>query len=151
VAYWSCAQLQPNRVRLALHFLELNGFATYCPRVYTEGRSLPDYLFPGYAFVSIESQWHIVRRTPGVAKLVMHDDQPARVADRVIADLRSREAADGLVHLRGDRIRITAGAFQGLTGIYQGMKSRERVEVLLALLGAERRLVLAKRDILRLP
>ena len=62
MAYWACAQLEVHRERLALHTLNLAGYATYLPRVRiqrnavggrkaTEG-SAP--LFPGYAFVSIE-------------------------------------------------------------------------------------------------
>jgi hypothetical protein len=62
MVYWACAQLEVHRERLALHTLDLAGYATYLPRVRiqrnavggrkaTEG-SAP--LFPGYAFVSIE-------------------------------------------------------------------------------------------------
>ena len=36
MAYWSCAQLEINRVELALHFLKLGGFATYTPRIRVE-------------------------------------------------------------------------------------------------------------------
>jgi hypothetical protein len=31
--YWAAAQLQPNRTRLALRLLDLNGYQTYCPRI----------------------------------------------------------------------------------------------------------------------
>ena len=72
MAYWACAQLEAHRERLALHTLDLAGYATYLPRVRiqrgedagrkpTEG-SAPR--FPGYAFVSIELQWHAARWSP---------------------------------------------------------------------------------------
>ena len=45
-------------------------------------------LFPGYIFVLIELQWHAIRRTPYVVRLIMNGDQPARVPDRIIEELR---------------------------------------------------------------
>lgn len=80
-------------------------------------------------------------------------DEPAHVPERVINDLRARER-NGLIVLpvkpglrRGDQIRITAGPFEHRLAIYDGMKSRERVEVLLAMLGRVQRVELPKRDI----
>jgi transcriptional antiterminator RfaH len=98
-------------------------------------------LFPGYAFVLIELQWHAARWSPGVIRLVLDGVQPARVPDRVIADLRSRER-NGLVELSlrpgfrpGDKVRITRGLFAGQPALYDGMRPHERVAVLLQLLG----------------
>jgi transcription antitermination factor NusG len=160
VAYWSCAQLETNRVELALHFLKLNGFTTYTPRVRVE-RKLggPDgtaLLFPGYTFISIELQRHRASRTPGVAKLIMDGEHPGRVPDRIIAELLSREQ-DGVIELprrpafrRGDRVRVVRGALQGQLAVFEGMRSHQRVAVLLAFLDSERRLELERRDIRRL-
>ena len=36
-------------------------------------------LFPGYLFLAIELQWHAARTAPGVARLVMDGERPARV------------------------------------------------------------------------
>ena len=69
-------------------------------------------LFPGYAFVSIELQWHAARWCPGVLRLVLDGAQPARVPDKVIAELRERER-NGLIELppppdfqHGDCVKI---------------------------------------------
>jgi transcription antitermination factor NusG len=42
------------------------------------------------------------------------------------------------------RLRVTAGPFAGHVGLYAGMKPRERVEVLLAILGGAQRVTLPK-------
>jgi transcriptional antiterminator RfaH len=79
---------------------------------------------------------------------------PAVVSDAVIDGIKAREV-DGLVRLAppppefspGDRLRIVQGAFTGQICLFEGMTSRQRVEVLLTLLGAERRVSLAKADV----
>jgi transcriptional antiterminator RfaH len=161
MAYWACAQLEAHRERLALHTLDLAGYKTYLPRVRIQrsavaGRkatkgSAP--LFPGYAFVCIELQWHAARWSPGVVRLVLDGDHPARVPDAVIADLRSREEI-GFVVLpkppgpkRGDEVRIVHGALNGSLAIFEGMRSRQRVEVLLTFLGSQQRVILPRQGV----
>jgi transcription antitermination factor NusG len=77
------------------------------------------------------------------------DVKPARVPDAIIAGLRAREGADGLIELprppglkRGDAVRVIHGPLQGLLGLYEGMKPHERVAVLLQFLGSQQRTVL---------
>src|SRR5262245_47331389 len=97
MSYWACAQLVPQRERLALHCLGLAGYVTYLPRLRVQTRSYgrttvtTPALFPGYCFVLVELQWHTARWAPGVAKIVLDGAAPARVPDAVIAELRGRE------------------------------------------------------------
>jgi transcriptional antiterminator RfaH len=158
MSYWACAQLETRRERTALHFLGLNGFTTYCPRIRTERPSRvgerSTWLFPGYAFVWIELQWHAARWSPGVIRLVSSGGaEPAKVPVSVIENLQSREG-NGYVLLpqppglkRGDKVRIVRGALNGSLAIFEGMRSRQRVEVLLMLLGTQRRVDLPKADV----
>ncbi len=74
---------------------------------------------------------------------------PAAVPDGTHADLKGRETG-GLIELPrppkfrpGDRLRFVSGPFAGHVGLYAGMKPRERVEVLLAILGGSQRVTLA--------
>ena len=67
----------------------------------------------------IELQWYGIKTCPGVGALVMKGMTPARVPDQVIVELRSREK-DGVIELpkprglrRGDRVKVTEGAFKG--------------------------------------
>jgi transcription antitermination factor NusG len=118
VAYWAVAQLQPNRTALALQMLVQEGFTVYAPKL-RERRPIRGRredsevaLFPGYAFVAIELQWHAARWCPGVIRLVMDGLRPAKVSDAVIEEIRSRER-NGAVELpkralrRGDRLHPT--------------------------------------------
>src|SRR5262249_14094029 len=159
MAYWCACRLQPHREALALHCLALNGFETYYPRVRDRrirfGRTIENRpaLFPGYAFVLIQLQWHTARWSPGTLGLIMDGARPAKVADDVIAEIRRRET-NGLIELppppplwRGARVRILRGPLSGHLAIFADMRPRERVEILLQLLGGEQRVTLAKKDI----
>jgi transcriptional antiterminator RfaH len=162
--FWAAAQLVPQRDRFAEHCLRQIGFEVYLPRLrqprIRHGRKVvaaPPPLFPGYAFVFIQMQWHAARWSPGVARLVMDGAAPAAVPDSVITALKARERG-GLIELprppkfrAGDRVKVLHGPFIGQVGLYAGMKPRERVEVLLALLGGSQRVVLGADAVERAP
>jgi transcriptional antiterminator RfaH len=64
------------------------------------------------------------------------------VPNAVIDELKAREH-NGAIELPrrdgfkpGDSVRLTAGPFAGIAGLYQGQRPHERVEVLLMFLGS---------------
>lgn len=154
MGYWCCAQLDGRRERLALHCLGLAGYTVYQPRI-KASRHTSVALFPSYAFVLIDLQWHAARWSPGVLRLITNGGEgPAHVPDRIIDELRSREGRDGLIALPrpprpsgrfqpGDRVRITDGPLTGLVGMVAGMRPHQRIEVLLQMLGSLQRVELA--------
>jgi transcriptional antiterminator RfaH len=161
MSYWACVQLEPNRTRLALHLLDLNGYETYCPR-YRERRvirqrkvEVQSELFPGYAFILIVSgRWYQARWTPGIVRIILAGDCPAAVSNTIIDGLRQRER-NGVIELSrpprfrcGDRVRVSAGTFAGHFGLYEGQRPHERVAILLQLLGGQQRVTLPTSDIL---
>ena len=107
-------------------------------------------LLPGYCFLTVEAQWYAARWSLGVIGLILDGIKPARVADQVIDDLRAREC-NGLVELPkrsglqpGDHVRVLHGPLAGQLGLYAGQRPHERVLVVLALLGGQQRVELAK-------
>jgi len=159
MAYWTCAQVEPHQERAAQHFLGLNGFETYCPRLRvirrSHGRRIETRpcLFPSYLFVVVVTGWWSARWCPHVVRLILNGATPAVVGDQIITEIRQREV-DGLIELapppalrRGTRVRILYGPFTGHLAIFADMKPRQRVEVLLQLLGGVQRVTLAKKDI----
>jgi transcriptional antiterminator RfaH len=102
-------------------------------------------------FVEIDvtlQRWRSIYSTVGVSRLVCNGNQPAPVCDDVIGSLRSREDASGLIRLvhrpnfkSGDKVRVLDGAFYDCFGIYDGMTDRERVAILLDLLGRKVRIL----------
>jgi transcriptional antiterminator RfaH len=157
--YWACARLENRREAVAQHFLKLNGYTVYIPQI-REKRlrrnrrvEIIAPLFPAYAFLVIERQWHSARWSIGVTAIIMDGETPARVPDQVIDEIRRREVR-GAVELApapglkiGQRVRVSGGPFQGQLGLYAGMKPHARVEVLLAVLGSQQRVILPRSGI----
>jgi transcriptional antiterminator RfaH len=157
--FWACARTESKREIVAKRFLELAGFEVYVPHV-REQRirrhrkiDVISPLFPSYAFIVIEQQWHRARWSIGVAALIMDGEHPARVPDQVIAGIRAREVR-GAVEIPkssglkpGDHVKILGGPFRGQLALYAGMKPHQRVELLLALLGSQQRAILPRADV----
>jgi transcriptional antiterminator RfaH len=160
MGYWAVARLQPRHEHFGLIHLGLNGYTTYYPRVRERhtrrGRRIEirPPLFWGYCFFVVQDGvWYTARWSIGVIGVIMDGIRPARVPDSVIEEIKSRER-DGLIDLpkppplrRGARIRILHGPFSGHLAIFADMKPRQRVEILLQLLGGEQRVELPKADI----
>jgi transcriptional antiterminator RfaH len=151
-------QTQANAENKAAVHLARQGFTTYVPRYLKKRRharrveTVAAPLFPRYLFVEIDlavQRWRSIYSTVGVSRLVCNGDRPAPVPDDVIGSLRSREDISGLIRLvhrpnfrTGDKIRILEGAFYDCLAIYDGMTDRERVGILLDLLGRKVRISL---------
>jgi transcriptional antiterminator RfaH len=159
MAFWACARLEPRREAVAQHFLGLAGYQVYIPQI--REQRLRSHrrveviapLFPAYGFILIQAQWHSARWSIGVSAIIMDGQAPAKVPDQVIDEIQRREIR-GAVELpklpgmkAGDRVRVLGGPFKGFAGLYAGMSSRQRVEVLLTILGGQRSVTLPRGDI----
>ena len=155
MSYWAVVQTESQRERFAVKNLESGGFETYLPQI--KLRRVPEPrcyapLFPTYVFVRIVDRWHAASRMMGVIRLIMAGEQPARLSEDVMAEIRSREGRDGYIKLaprtlkNGARVRIISGQFQGHIGLYDGQSAKERERVLLDMLGRSVRVELARND-----
>lgn len=157
-AQWYVVQTQLNAENKAVVHLTRQGFATYLPRYLKRRRHarrvdvVAAPLFPRYLFVEINmavQRWRSIYSTVGVSRLVSNGEFPAPVPEQVISLLKARENTSGFIQMDqrpkygvGDRIRVVEGAFFDCFGIYDGMSDRERVRILLDLLGRKVRVLL---------
>jgi transcriptional antiterminator RfaH len=157
-ARWYVVQTHVHAETKAGTHLERQGYATYLPRYLKRRRharrieTVAAPLFPRYLFVAIDrasQRWRSIQSTIGVTHLVCNGEEPATVPHGVIEGLRGREDERGLITLdtrprfaRGEKIRVVDGIFDACTGLFEGMADRERVAILLDLLGRKVRVVL---------
>jgi len=154
---WYVVQSQPNAELKAVAHLNRQGFATYLPRYLKRRRHarrvdvVASPLFPRYLFVSIDmtaQRWRSIYSTVGVSSLVGTGDAPLPVPGEVVSTLRKREDDAGFIKLdrrpifsAGDKIRVIEGVFTDCLGLFEGMPDRDRVAVLLDLLGRKVRVL----------
>lgn len=138
--YWTVAVAMSQREDLVKHHLDRAGFEVYVPKIRTAPkRTAP--LFPGYLMVRVVVRWYPIRWCPGVLRLLMNGEQPAKLRDAVVDEIKGREVR-GFVKLpkaptleNGTPVRVLTGMFAGRTAIYAGMSGSQRERVLLDLLG----------------
>ena len=110
-------------------------------------RAVVQFLF----FVRIIEQWRAINTTLGVLCLVRVGDCPAKCPDHEIDSLKAMIDGHGYIRLPeapaapvgrkiaiGAKVKVTAGPFGGLSGLYAGQSTRERELVLLNVLGGQR-------------
>lgn len=155
---WYVVQTRAKAEVKAAHNLIRQGFEIYLPK-YLKRRSharkvesVQAPLFPSYLFVRIDmatQRWRAIQSTFGVSRLVSNGSDPAPVSQQVLSSLRMREDDRGCIRLDkrpkfalGDRVRVVAGVFAENLGLFDGMADRERVGILLDLLGRKVRVTL---------
>ncbi len=164
-APWYVVHSRPRRELMVASLLgEYETTNVFLPEVWQhrkQGKRLVP-LFPGYLFAQIDLERYptsIIRRTPGVIKLVSHDYQPQLVADAVVRSLQERVSQlnnqGGLLphtFSEGDRVLFNEGPFQGLEAVFAGpMHPSERVQVLLHFLGQEQKIEVEVGSIEKVP
>jgi transcriptional antiterminator RfaH len=154
---WYVVQTNPNAEGKAYSHLVRQGFEAYLPRYLKRRRharrieNVLAPLFPRYLFVSVDiasQRWRAIRSTIGVSRLVCNGDVPACVHKGVVHALKLRETAGSGIKLdpqprfaAGERVRIVDGVFGNCFGLFDGMADRDRVAILLDLLGRKVRVL----------
>jgi transcription elongation factor/antiterminator RfaH len=141
---WFVIYTKAKREVFASRELAEKGFVTFCPmfkdHCWNKGniieRKTP--LFPGYLFVhfSLDTDYHRVKWTPGVNKVIGYGDNPVPLKDEIIEFLKGIVNEDGILSKktlqRGDHVIIKDGPFRGFKGILEDKASPSgRIKVLM--------------------
>lgn len=113
-------------------------------------------LFPGYIFARFERGLfgRAVQASQGVVGLVEFGGQPTVVPDSIVGALQSHFPIDEVVEIStdlqpGEQVEIVDGPFHGLKTIVTRINSpRQRVAVLIEILGQTREIELDRRAVL---
>jgi transcriptional antiterminator RfaH len=158
LARWFLVMTKVGNEAHAQAQLERQGYCVYYPRLRQpklfRGRWVDRVvgLFPRYLFLQVSPAQCLapVRSTRGVSSVVRFGSQYAMVPDEIVRDLERRaDPVSGLHRLNRERsfdadsaVRVIAGAFNGLDGVFQREAGDERVVVLLELLGLPTRVLI---------
>jgi transcriptional antiterminator RfaH len=158
---WVAVNTHPHRELLAIQNLRRQDFRTYCPmmtkriRVTRREREVMRPMFPGYVFVAVSralDQWRPLLSTYGVRRVLRCGNELSLLDDEFIQALRAREIGGAIVRPAspyevGQQIRVKRGPFDGVVANIIELDERDRVIVLLDLLGKSVRAGFDIRDI----
>ena len=164
VVCWYLIQTKPAREAVAEFNLLRQSYQVYYPRLLRLRRHRGNWvdqvaaLFPGYLFFRLAPSQELgpVRSTVGVANIVRFGKAYAIIPARIVEDLRARaDPETGFHRLQqcmrfspGSNVRIVAGVFDGLEGVFKRESGDERVVLLLRLLGRDTQVEVPARFVL---
>lgn len=148
---WYAVQCIARKEPGAFQQLQAQGFRVFLPKLEKTVRharrlrTVAAPLFPGYQFVTLDlerDRWRSVNGTIGVSSLVMAGSLPAPVPVGVVESLLAHVDCRGLVRLDvdlcvGQSVRVLSGPFANAVGRLVRLDGRERVRVLLDIMGGE--------------
>lgn len=160
---WYVVYTRPKQEFRADSNLKMWGIETFNPRTKEKARAqdktprssrqlFPRYLFARFAFEDL----HKITFTRGVQSVVSFGNKPTPVDDAVISLIQSRQGEDGFVRFNdefttGDHVRINAGRFAGLEGIFdRSLNGSERVSLLLSTVALQGRLIIERDYVVKL-
>jgi transcriptional antiterminator RfaH len=149
---WCVVNTLPHQESRAEMNLLRQGFRAWLPvtrRVRRHARKVDVVrapLFPGYLFVELDLErdgWSPINGTYGVRRLLVRDARPETLPGRFVADLQRAIGRDGICMpepkcdglMSGARVRITWGPFADCIATILDLAPKERVLLLLELLG----------------
>ncbi|MDX2080130.1 MAG: transcription termination/antitermination NusG family protein [Terrimicrobiaceae bacterium] len=151
--HWYCIKTRPRVERTARHWLETEAeVEVFCPLLSFDRRRgagkmrVIEAMFPGYLFARFDYReaHRRVRATNGVSTIVNFGGKPAIVPDEVIGQLRAAVSGEETIEIcsevrSGDEVQVIQGPFRGIRALVtRVLPGRERVNILLELLGIER-------------
>ena len=138
---------KPNQEQIATNNLIAQSFTVFYPTAIINGKTIA--LFPRYIFVELDENtqnWMPIRSTKGVANFVRFGLRFAKVPNQIIDLIKSQQqqTIDKIIdlssHHQGDTVEIQTGAFKGQQAIFQSYNVRDRVIVLLNLIGQQQKI-----------
>jgi len=158
--FWVVARTKAQREHWAAENVARQGFEFYLPltastrpRRLSKASPKPECLFPRYLFVWTLGPWRSLLSTFGVTGLVMQGERPAILPEKAVEQLLGRTGPDGTVQLPkaslerfapGDEVRVNAGTFSGMRGVYQHHDQGDRARILLDFLGRKTRVLVGE-------
>jgi len=162
---WIVAHCHANAEIKAETHLKRQSFEVFLPKYKTTRRharrvdTVIRPLFPRYLFIKFDAQstpWRPIRSTVGISHIISAGERPLIAPPWVVEQLRQRQDDDGMIvqapeelFKKGDAVQITDGAFSDRLGIFEGLNDRQRVAVLLDIMGRQVRTLVPSEAVRR--
>lgn len=158
---WCVVNTLPNQEMRAEANLLRQGFRAWLPAIRRFRRHARKVdvvrapLFPGYLFVELDLDrdgWSPINSTYGVRRLLAQNMRPEALPGRFVTDLQRSVGGDGACIIEperpgltpGMRVRIDRGPFADCIATILNIAPRERVHLLLEILGGRAKMTISR-------
>ena len=155
--YWVIASYKINEIkRLEVNLLNQK-FAYYLPKITKKKVNSPpkeEVLFPGYIFININiKNYSALKNTKGIKKILKFGNNISYIPDEEIKTFKFLEKSskkDPMISKIkiGQEAIISKGSFRGTIVQIISLPSKNRVNVLLSILGSFRRVNISEYDLI---
>jgi transcriptional antiterminator RfaH len=160
---WYVASTHPRQELRAESNLRRQGFEAWLPKLVRDRRharrvdttSAP--LFPGYLFIAMDMcshRWRAINSTFGVRHVLCHGETPRAVECGFVETLLASADDAGVVSMPGvdelvpgQPLRLVSGPFANYIGTLLSLADKDRVALLLNLLGREVQVRVARSQV----
>ncbi|MEH6632320.1 MAG: transcriptional activator RfaH [Halopseudomonas aestusnigri] len=110
-------------------------------------------LFPGYLFVELDTSvdnWSSINNTFGVRGLIAYGNRLPNLPDKFVSNLKINRTEKDYCDPElkpGEKVKFLTGPFENVIGSLSHMIDRERISVLLDLLGREVKTTVSRFDV----
>jgi transcription antitermination factor NusG len=151
---WAVAHTHPREEdRVVWHAGKL-GYEAWCPKIkYVRRKRLhQEPLFPRYVLIRVSQQWYDLLSLFGLSRLIMDaSKKPATLSNGFIDGLKNGCDREGFYVLRkfvvGQTVRVEKGVLTGTVGVYDGQLAKDRIAVLIEMLGTTVRASVCEDDV----
>ena len=155
--YWLIANYKINEVKKVEINLKNQSIDYYLPRIVTKKHNFnpkEEVMFPGYIFVNTDiDKYSSVRYTKGIKNIIRFGENIAQISDEEIKSINLVEKSSRLEPLVqeiqiGQEVNIVSGTFKGNIAKICSLPSKERVGILLRVLGSLKRIDISEKDLI---
>jgi len=151
---WFVVQIKSNSYDLAIRNLERQGHETFVPKMKVTVKKKKSFVdkfvsvFPGYLFVGVDTEninLTKINSTYGVSKLLVFNKNPYEISQDMVLALKKRYSSNFSRNNKdklqeGDFIKFESGPFVELIARIEAVDGKNRLWVLLDLLGSNRKI-----------
>ena len=154
--YWLVATYKINEINRAESNLSNQNFDYYLPKIKikkSESNLKEEVLFPGYIFINTGLEdYSLIKYTKGIKGVVKFGKITPRLTDNEIKIIKSIEKLSNSKPIIpkiniGQEALVADGPFKGTLVKICSLPSKERIEVLLTMLGSLRKVSILKKDL----
>ena len=155
--HWFVATYKINEIKTAETNLKNQKIHYYLPKIVIKKHNLnpkEEVMFPGYIFIYAEiDKYSSVKYTKGIKDIIRFGENIAQISDEEIKNINLVEKSSRLEPFIqeikiGQEVNIVRGTFKGNIAKISSLPSKDRVSILLHILGSLTKINILEKDLL---